>query len=87
MTAAAAQPTGDAAAVFTGHKEAKGAPMTGTELKTWRERGGLSPLAAAELLGIELWRLAAYEGDMVPIPAYLERLVRDLTTNRRNELT
>jgi hypothetical protein len=58
----------------------------GTELKIWRERAGLSPLAAAELLGIELWRFAAYEGDMVPIPAYLERLVHELTTKRRNEL-
>jgi hypothetical protein len=40
MTAAAARPAGDAAAVFTGHKEAKGASMTGTELKTWHEQAG-----------------------------------------------
>ena len=59
--------------------------MTGTELKTWHEQAGLSPLAATEMLGIELWQLAAYEADNIPVPRHVERLVRELAAKRRTE--
>jgi hypothetical protein len=61
--------------------------VTGTELKTWREQAGLSPLAAAELLGIELWQLAGYKGDNIPVPRYVARLVHELAAKRRTDAT
>ena len=56
--------------------------MTGAELRDWRREAGLSTSAAAETLGLELYKLAAYESGRLPIPEYVDRLIRE-----RNECT
>jgi transcriptional regulator with XRE-family HTH domain len=52
--------------------------MTGAELRAWRVEAGLSLLAAAEALGLEPYKLEAYESGAVPIPDYVEKLVDEL---------
>ena len=56
--------------------------MTGEELRTWREKSGLSPLQAAEVLGLELWQFTAYESGRLTIPRYLERQIAVLNTRK-----
>ena len=56
--------------------------MTGEDLRHWRERCGLSPLAAAEMLNLEPDQLAAYESGRSRVPDRLERLARSIELSK-----